>query len=348
MACNGSHLMGGIEPFDRDVSVTDEGNAAHWLIQQVFSGAHVAEELIDRKAPNGVYITPEMVEHCERYLEDISDDIGDVEVETSYTGTDDKWQIRGRADFIGRVGGLLMVADFKYGWKIVEPEMNWTLISHAIGYLSRNQVSVARIAFKIYQPRPFHPDGQVREWVISHDELMQYWITLNAALSNPSDICQTSPHCYKCPSLSQCPAAQIASMNAIDVSHRQFNSEIDNERLSWMLDNIKRAQDVLEQSLGAYEDLALHRLKIGQVIPDYTAQSGLGKTQWNDGVTADMIQALTGINITAPKMLSPNQAKNAGVPEAVVKAYTTRPSTGFKLVRQGLAKRAEKLFGVRA
>src|SRR5690606_37274617 len=134
---------------------------------------------------------------------------------------------------------------------------------------------------------------------------------------------------------------QIASMNAVDVAHKAFDSEIDNDRLSWMLDNIKRAQDVLKQSQDAYEDLALHRLKIGQNIPEYTMQSGLGQTRWNDGVTADLIQMLTGINVSKAGIVSPNQAKNAGVPESVVGVYTTRPSTGFKLVRQDVSKKAE-------
>jgi len=343
MACNGSRLMGGSPPFDQDDSVTEEGNAAHWLIEQVFTGQFTAEELIDRKAPNGVYITAEMVEHCEEYLID-TQGVGVTEVDTSYSGPP-CYEIRGRADHIRHNQNRLYVSDFKYGWKIVEPENNWTLISHAIGFLSRNAITISDIHLRIYQPRPFHPDGSARQWIISYDELMQYWQTLRTALENPSDHVVSSPHCYKCPSLSQCPAAQIASMNAVDVAHKAFDSEIDNERLSWMLDNLKRAQDVLKQSLDAYEDVALHRLKAGQTIPEYTAQSGLGKTRWKDGVDGNLMLALTGVNVTAPKMITPNQAKEAGVPEDIVKAYTERPSTGFKLVRQSVSKKAEKLFG---
>lgn len=347
MACNGSRLMGGVEPFNPDETVTDEGNAAHWLIEQVFNGVHSAEELIDRKAPNGVYITADMVEHVEGYLRDVCG-TGSIEVQTSYS--DQTWEIKGRSDHItrNRYGDTLIVSDFKYGWKIVEPEMNWTLISHAIGWLSRNGdvlQNTRRIVFRIYQPRPFHPDGPVRQWVISYDELMKHWQTLKSALENPSDICRTSENCYKCPSRSQCPALQIATMNAVDVAHRAFDSEIDNDRLGWMLDNIKRAQDVLKQSLDAYEDLALHRLKVGQNIPEYTIQSGLGKTHWNDGVTPELLQALTGIDVSKRDIVTPNQAKQLGVSEAVVKAYTDRPSTGFKLVRQDVSKKAEKLFG---
>lgn len=341
MACNGSRLLGGVESFDPDDTVTQEGNAAHWLIEQGFRGHHSAEELIDRKAPNGVYITPDMVEHVDEYLTDISSS-GEIEVNASYGG--ENYEIRGRADFIGRNGSELIIADFKYGWKIVEPENNWTLISHAIGALSSGD-KPETITFRIYQPRPYHPEGSVRSHTVSYDELISLWNQLHSALSNPSDQCQTSEQCYKCPSRSQCPALQIAAMNAVDVAERAFDNEIDNERLSWMLDNIKRAQDVLKQSQDAYEDLALHRLRIGQKIPEYTAVSGLGKTRWKDDVSTDLITALTGVDVTKRDIITPNQAKKAGVPESVVTAYTERPSTGFKLVRQDVSEKAEKLLG---
>ena len=42
MACNGSRLLKRIEPFNPDDTVAEEGNAAHWLIEQVFRGHFTA------------------------------------------------------------------------------------------------------------------------------------------------------------------------------------------------------------------------------------------------------------------------------------------------------------------
>lgn len=342
MACNGSRLMGGLKPFHEDMTVADEGNAADWLISQVFYGHHMPEELIDRKSPSGIYITPEMVEHCMQYLADIHGE-GHVEIDTSY-GIPGIFEVRGRADWAALTNDGLVIRDFKYGWKIVEPEENWTLISHAVGYISKHGLNVDRISLEIYQPRPFHPDGPVRKWVINHDQLMKHWERLRHTLENPSDQVVSGPQCYKCPSLSQCPAAQVASMGAVEVAYGAFDSEIDNTNLSFMLDTLDRAQEVLKQSLSAYEDLALHRLRVGQYVPEYTAQQGYSQTRWKTDACPDLIMALTGINVTEPKIISPAQAKKAGVPEPVVIAYTERIPAGFKLVRQDLNKKAEKLL----
>lgn len=353
MACNGSRLLEGVPPFDTDRSLADEGDAVHWLIEQVFKGKHSADELVDRKAPNGVFITGEMVEHADQYLSDITSEFllgSAIRIEEDTSFSDKDWSIGGRADSIWLSGSRMTIPDFKYGWKIVEPENNWTLISHAIGFLSRNGdylQAVREIRFRIYQPRPYHPRGKMREWVISYNELMQYWQQMQSALNSPSDVCQTSANCYKCPSRSQCPALQIASMNAIDTAHSAFDSEVSNADLSSLLDNLSRAQEVLKQSYDAFEELALHRLQAGQFIPEYTMQSGKGKTQWNKGITADFVQALTGVDVSEKNIVSPAQAKKAGVSEVTLAVLTDRPNTGLKLVRQDVSKKAEKLLGKR-
>jgi len=96
MACNGSRLMGvGVAPFDTGGTTRDEGNAAHWLIEQVHGGRR-AEQVIDQKAPNGVYITVEMVEHLEDYISNTRG--AEIEVETSFGAKN--WQINSRADAI--------------------------------------------------------------------------------------------------------------------------------------------------------------------------------------------------------------------------------------------------------
>lgn len=345
MACNGSRLLGGVSPFDTDRTLADEGDAAHWLIEQVFNGHFSAEELVDRKAPNGVFITADMVDDIQEYLTGIKG-FGEIECNTSYAGTG--WEIRGRTDHIFYTPAkMLVVSDFKYGWRIVEPKENWTLISHALGYIFKHQLSdqINSVVFRIYQPRPYHPEGSVREWVISYTELLQYWQQLQAALSNPTNTCQTSEHCYKCPSRSQCPAAQIASMNAVDVAYAAYDSEVDNDRLAWQLDNLSRAQEHLKQMQDAYEDLAMHRLQAGQSVGDYAVSVGKGKTRWNEGMTADLVAMLTGFDVSKKELVTPTQAGKLGISPEVLSTLTNRPNTGVKLVKQSVDKRATALFG---
>lgn len=343
MACNGYKSLGNIQPFDFSTEVTDEGNAVHWLAEQVANGIN-PETLIGQSAMNGLFITDEMVENCQTYFKFISCDSAKVEVDTSHSGNG--WEIRGRADCIKCVNDVLTIADLKYGWRIIEPKMNWTLINHAIGFCKQHKGYYPNlIVFKIFQPRPYHPQGSMREWQVSYNELMQLHDKLIQTLANPSPTVCSGAQCYKCQSLSQCPAVQIASMNAVDVAELAFDSEISNERLSWMLTNLKRAQEVLKQSYDAYEDLAKHRLSEGNGVKGYSIVPALGQITWNKNINADFIKAMTGIDIRVEKLMTPAQAKKAGVPEDFVTECTYRPDNGLKLVAVDESKIAEKYFG---
>lgn len=345
MACNGFTRLGGIEPFNPSTEVTDEGNAAHWLCEQVYKGAN-PDDLIGQKAFNGLFITEEMVENCRLYIQLIQMGNCQVEKDTSYRN-DDKWEIRGRADCITFIPEerILMVSDLKYGWRIIEPEMNWTLISHAVACRHYCGFIPTKFVFRIYQPRPFHPQGQMRDWVISNSELDELEKQLFNALDNPQATVCSGSQCYRCKSLSQCPAAQIAAMNAVDVANMAFDSEMTDDKLAWMLDNLKRASEVIKQSYEAYEDLALHRLKDGHKVNSYNIQTALGNTTWNDDITPEMLEAVSGVDCSVKKLITPAQAKKKGVPAELLEKCTHRPDNGFKLVRIDENKLGNKLFG---
>lgn len=344
MACNGFKRLGGIEPFNPSTEVTDEGNAAHWLCEQVYHGAN-PDDLIGQKAPNGLFITTEMVENCRDYIKLILMSGVLVEHDT-YHHDGDKWEIRGRADCIVRMDEReIMIADLKYGYRIVEPEMNWTLISHAIAYRMYCGYQPWKFVFRIYQPRAFHPAGPIRDWVITAQELDELEKQLKSALENPQAVVCSGSQCYKCKSLSQCPAAQIATMNAVDVANMAFDSEISDDKLAWMLENLKRASEVIKQSYEAYQDLALHRLKDGKHIKSYAIQPALGNTTWNDDVTPELLEELCHVDCSVKKLITPAQAKKKGVPEELIGLWTHRPDNGFKLVHIDENKLATKLFG---
>ena len=85
--------------------------------------------------------------------------------------------IRGQFDISFAVGDTLYIEDLKYGYGIVEPEMNWQLIGYAIGQCVRVDKLYGyrprNISLTIHQPRPFHEKGRVRTWVITIQELME-------------------------------------------------------------------------------------------------------------------------------------------------------------------------------
>lgn len=350
MSCNGSRLMGGaMPPVETNDAVRDEGNAAHWVVQKIWLGEFTAEELIDRKAPNGIYVTSEMMEYLDEYIKAAtSNKTNAIEIDMSHNfGA--VWQVNGRADLVkyNPVEYHLEIADLKYGWSIVEPENNWTLISHIFGFMVQNpKLRVDTAMITIYQPRPHHANGRVRSWPISRAQLNELYEQLNNTLSNPSDALNTSPHCYRCPALAICPAARKAQFNAIEASEKAFVDNIDNVNLSFQLDHLARAQKFLDQIYDAYSELALHRMKEGQIIQNYSIENEMTNRVWKEGVTPELIQMMTGRDLTKKKeLITPAQAEKQGVPKEVVAAFTERRQKGFKLIRANANDKAKKMFG---
>jgi hypothetical protein len=342
MQCNGSLKMPAVESTEKS-KTRDEGNAADWLIQQVYTGKSTALALIDKKAPNGVVITSDMADDVSDYLDAIGRG-GQVEIESSI-GDDCAWQVNSRADHRKLVPDTLMIDDFKYGYRIVEPELNWTLLAHAFGYVQNTRAPYPKFyTFTIHQPRPYHPKGHVRSWTISYDMLVQYYALLQTVLSKPSDTLTTGTNCTNCPAMASCPAALKAGCNAIDVSETLYVSSLGNDELSVLIDTMKHAGAMLEQLEKAYTELAKHRIKQGQRVKNYVLQNELTNTAWTPEATPELLQAMTGIDLTTKKLISPSQAKKAGVSEDFVKLFTRRDIKGTKLSRIDENTQAEKLF----
>jgi hypothetical protein len=347
MACNGSRLLAASVPQENvDTTARDEGTAAHYMATTAFNNAFTVPEMVGRKAPNGVYMTEEMAEHVQEYLDKLTLTGFRNFASSAMEVPADHLNVSGRADYAAFTDDFnLMITDFKYGWRIVNPEMNWTLISHAIGIIDKTRNIPTSVTFAIFQPRPYHPDGAWRIWKIGYLELLDLRDRLYHALNNPSDQLHTSNHCNKCPALATCPAARLAEMNAIEATDIAHDDTMADADLSFALDTLNRAQDMIKSRLEALEELAKFRIKSGKVVDNYSVEMGLGKTRWLPYVTADMLQMLTGKDLAKRTLVTPAEAKRQGVNEEFVKTVTERPQTGVKLVRISADKKAKKLFG---
>lgn len=345
MQCNGSRVMAASFPASEiDETARDEGNAAHWLAQQVFAGADLAS-LIDKPAHNGFRITAEMADHVGEYLSAL--DCGEMEVDTSFAGPG--WRVAARCDHRKYVvpSNTLIIDDLKYGWRLIDPFENWTLIAHAIGTCASLGITPATIILRIHQPRPWHPDGKMREWRLTYEELQGYYARIAFAMSAPRDELQTGPQCAKCHALATCPAARSARVNAIDATSVVFNDAMGNDALSYELDLFRSVQAMIDQQVDALEELAKHRLKSGAVITNYHMESQYGNTIWKPHITPEFLALTTKVDCTKTAIISPNEAKKRGIPEHVVKSLTDRPLKGKKLVRAETDKVAARLLGKR-
>lgn len=344
LACNGSRLMGDSEsPINTPNQARDEGNAFDWFTQQLHDGHLTLQSTATQPivAPNGILITSDMRDHAEEFLSKVGQ--GEMQPEVSFAGAN--WKITARADHIKFDGSTLHVADEKYGWGIIEPEENWTLLSYAIGYCINRQIRPERVALSIYQPRPYHSEGTFRTWSFPYEELKKRHTHINAVLSKPSDMLNTGSQCKRCPALATCPAAYKAELLGLDVSESAYISEVTNDQLSFRIKQINQALTTLKQQQEAYEELALHRIKQGQLVKDFSAKTHYTNTGWKDYVTPELVKTLTGKDdYFKSELITPTQAKKKGLNLDVFDALTERRVTSVKLEQIKASDKANKLF----
>lgn len=314
-------------------------------------------------ASNGYFVNDEMKYYAlETYRNVLATAQGNlIESEERIDWTVDAGKIRGQFDIsyvVGgrqegehRVGCTLHVEDLKYGWKLVEVEENWQLLGYAIGQhkrLLQKGIYIDNVVLRIHQPRPFHPDGKIRTWTITINELLNYYHKIVAQLrefhtNNKSLI--TGNACAYCDAASACPALNKAFHNAVDVVLRDYTEkELTNQDLSELIGIIERAEDVIEIKSKSIKQLAVSRLQNNQMIPGYAMMQKFGDRKWKEGVTAEAVKMMTGIDLMKTEMMSPNQAEKAGVNKKLTEQLTMKPSKGFEITRVNTTEQANKLF----
>lgn len=345
MNCNGSRLLPNHErPAEDNTTLRDEGNAAHWLAQEAFEGRiDINAVRDDLRANNNVLVTVFMFEHVREYLLNLYP--GQMESVTSW-GIEGVFQINGRADHVGydREADELYIDDFKYGYSIVEPELNWTLISHAIGWMIMWNWTPARIRFRIHQPRPYHPNGHMREWVISGEQLRELHAQVTQVMTYPDDILRTGPYCGKCSKLGKCPAARNANMNAVDIQMHAYSDQLDNDQLADELRTVDHGLKMLKKRHEALTDMGKHRVQHGHVLPGHQLERTFSNTTWHKHLTPAMVKVMTGRELAVPKLCTPPEAKARGVPELLLNTMTTRIESGVKLVAVDINKRVKDMI----
>lgn len=344
MRCIGSILMERAVPEPDNDEARSEGNAADWLAEQMFNDRHVTS---GTKAPNGWVITDDMIDYITEYVDALSDQPGAMQVVTTW-GTD-AFEVRGRADWLGynTHTNELRVRDLKYGHRIVSPVDNWTLLSHAIGFCIRNNVQPDRIEISIHQPRPYHPEGPLRRWVIDYPGLIQRHDAISQTLTYPTDALTTGEQCNKCHARYDCPALDKAAWSAVEATATAFNDNMSNDALAFERDQFEQAANMLKIKIDAVEELMTHRIKSGQVINGYAMQQRQGNRRFVSGLTAHAISAALGVDLTTDKMPTPAEAERRGVNKDVLAALTERPNIGTKLTKIDPDAVARRAFGDR-
>lgn len=336
LKCGGSLSLPSKNPFPRENKAKEEGIAAHWLVEQVVKHGLSVDELIDRPSPNDVYIDADMVDNIEPYLKECAGAEIEKDVSFSIAGVN----IRARADCVKLGEEWLTISDLKYGWRIVEPAENWTMLAYAIGASPRPMPTV----LKIFQPRPYHKDGAIRFVSLTSQEIealtRELEERLNEQLKHPR--LQTGSHCHNCNKIYDCPAAREAGYNIVDLSTDVFIDSMTDEGISKLLDQLTRASEHINDLLDAYKDEASARVKNGKIIDNYFMEHTNSKLVWKDKITPDFIKMISGReDVVKETLITPKQAEKLGIK---IDNLSERRESGLKLVRRDANKRAAKAF----
>jgi hypothetical protein len=344
VACPGSVSLAAQSPEQPKSDDAMEGDAAHEAAYRILTGdVQLASELVDRKASNDVYMTVEMIEAIEPYVMHVTGWRKFEKPLGFYIA--DNVKVKGTADAQNwdEATGVLSVADLKYGYRIVEPQDNWQLFAYAWG-LGATDERVQRVDMTIVQPRPYHPDGPVRTWSLTRDDMIAYFYQLQDVakrLEAGDTSLQTGEHCRYCPALASCPAARAASFNAIDVAMNSGTLDPDDPAgIGAQLDVLERAAEVIKLRREALEEATIAR----GGVPGWGVAPSVGNRAWLDMWTPELVKMTTGVDCTETKLCTPAQAEKRGVSGEVLETMTHRPQRGFK-VQHLRGDEAAKAFG---
>lgn len=358
--CGASKTMPGFTPTTTAPQSDDvrEGIAAHWLASEFLKDKITdLDEWADRKAPNGVYLTPEMVEHVRWFVTGVRSNRGAqktlVEHDMQAFNADRSITIGCRPDHLSddlaQYGRRIYIDDFKFGWRLVEVENNWTLLAHAFAYIADKRVDAdTMFEFRVWQPRPHHPAGKCRVWIVSATHLFALREWMFAKLAEASNTLTTGPYCYRCPARSNCPAIRKASMSLLDIVEQAIPDDMSLDDMSLMMDALTVADHTLKQYKEAIAERITDALSRGKIVRNYRLSPYDGDLDWINSVDAFMLQMLTDKPVTKPaKLMTPTQLKKA-LPEPVLKSLTYRKPGGLTLKRMDTDQLAQQMFGDKA
>lgn len=345
-----------------DSPETLEGTAAHWVAWEILAGRPVAE---GTPAPNGVIVTDEMIEGGELLVATIRErmpleQFGQWHIEEPVQIPRVHPQCWGTPDAWGFALSLatLEVVDYKFGHRFVDEYENDQGVAYTAGIIDVLAEKLGKgpglldqaimVNFTIVQPRCFYKGKPVRTWSVKASDLRAHINLLAGAAEKallPEPMAVTNEECRDCPGRHACPALQRAAYADAEYAVKSSPVELSPAAASLELRMLERALERLQNRVDGMREAVTVHGRQGHPTPFHRLEQGYGRTQWNvpPGQVIAMGQ-LMGVDLSKPGVMTPAQAKKAGVDEAVIKAYSTTPLGQIKLVPDNPAD-ARRVFG---
>lgn len=340
VACAGSYNLirvaraTGMALDEDDTDASREGTAAHWVASELLQNGVIAS--VGDLAPNGVAVTDEMIDGAYVYADAVKPYMQDCRIEKHIECMVIHRDCHGTPDFTyGPTMGTLFISDYKFGHRYVSPERNWQLIAYALGTMPE-YLPTMRVILQIVQPRSYHRSGQVRTWEIDGEALRLYGVELHAACCAAEQldaVCTAGRHCYGCPVRHICESALSLEQDALALTGTCIPLDASLHAKAVRLRQVRQAADHLKQmESGLAEDLSA-AIRRGDNVQGWTLQSSAGREKWTKPVEEVIaLGSCMGLELGKTAVVTPNQARKAGLPEDIVAAYSERQSGSVSLV----------------
>lgn len=351
--CAGSVLLSRQFPdLDNDGDEAAEGTAAHWLAQQRL----LTGEWRTGVSPGGVPITDDM----RRYMSIYTDRIERIReghtwwVETQLETASIHRDCWGTVDSVvlNYIDRIAYIDDAKYGWGLIEPYRYYQPVAYASAVYDHIGPDAVDWTFHltITQPRPWHREGPIRTWRVSGPELGNHVRHLRAQAeeatgNNPRTV--TGAHCKHCPARRACPALRNATLDILDVVYDSTPVSLSGQALALEMSLLVQAAARIEARQAGLEAQALVEIRSGKAVPGWSIEHSPGREVWVKPAS-DVIALgkLYGLSLAkAAEAITPNQARQAGLPAALTAPpYSDRKTGAAKLVQVDTAV-ARRAFG---
>ena len=342
---------------NRSSGFASEGTAAHELCATHLDKGSAAGERSGEviEADGEEYtVNADMAESAQLYLDTIRDDCTGQEghkiwVERGFHMADIDPDLYGTADCVlyTPADHTLRVYDFKYGAGIgVDPEDNDQLLYYAAGAvhsLGEELSAVRTIELVIVQPRYDHPDGLVRRWALTFDELGE-WVEgrlkpkLAASRAEDAPLVAGS-WCQFCPVKQNgvCPVLNKTFDDAV-----AFDQSETPTLEAWELGARLALVATMKSLIRSLEDEAYARLTKGEGVPGFKLVYKRGNRAWKDGAE-DAVAQEFGDSGFKNDIKSPAQIERLAGGRALASEWACRPDRGLTI-----ASEADKREGVTA
>lgn len=348
--CPGSVRAESGRPEDQ-TDAAKEGNAAHWLAEQVLKSYVETGEIFNPRSVSGTIcgaeITEEMIEAVDLYVADIlkvCNKIGGLQklkieqtvairrIHDDLTGTPDAW-------LFDHTTSVLYVWDLKFGRRLVRAEWNTQLLCYATGIIDELGVNDEHVAVdaRIVQPRAYHVAGPIRSWRFNaanlRPEINQLHDAAHVAMKG-SDRLVTGDHCHYCLARNDCNAYIESTINAIDVIENAGDCNgLTPDEMGMMIGLLRTSKDRVERLLDGLENEAQELIANGLTVPGWSNGHGRPSVKWIESPDDIILMGeMMGVDLRKDGVKTPKQAEKLIDPE-VIKAYSKTVPGKRKLIK---------------